>query len=77
MIRHGKDHLQPIQAVYHRKYMVLKPFNSYSANYCPISIKFGMLVNDVMSHMLTNFREVLSFHLGFIVFLVYFATPIL
>ena len=57
--------------------MVLKRFNSYSANYGPISIKFGMLVNDVMSHMLTNFCEVLSFHLGFIGFLMYFAKPIL
>jgi hypothetical protein len=63
--------------MYHRKYMVLKLFNSYSATYGPISIKFGMLVNDVMSHMLTNFCEVLSFHLGFIGFLMYFATPIL
>ena len=66
MIIDGKDHLQPIQAIYHRKYMVLKFSNSYSATYGPISIKFGMLVNDVMSHMLTNFCEVLSFYLGFI-----------
>ena len=56
--------------------MVLKLFNSYSATYRPISIEFVMLVNDVMSHMLTNFCEVLSFHLGFIGFLVYFATPL-
>ena len=57
--------------------MVLKLFNSYSATYGPISIKFGMLVNDVMSHMLTDFCEVLSFYLGFIGYLMYFATPIL
>ena len=77
MIRDGKDHLQPIQAVYHRKYMILKLFNSYSATYRPISIEFFMLVNDVMSHMLTNFCDVLSFYLGFIGFLMYFDTPIL
>ena len=57
--------------------MVLKPFDCYSAIFGPISIKFCMLVNDVMSHMLTNFCEVLSFHLGFIGFLVHFATPLL
>ena len=52
--------------------MVLKLFSSYSATYRPISMKIGMLVNDVMSHMLTNFCEVLSFHLGFIGFLMFF-----
>jgi hypothetical protein len=48
--------------------MVLKLFKGYSATYRPISIKFCMLVNDVMTHRLTNFCEVLSFHLGFIGF---------
>ena len=43
--------------------MVLKLFNSYSATYGPINMKFGMLVNDVISHMFTNFCEVLSFYL--------------
>jgi len=51
-------------------------FNSYSATYGLISIKFCMLLYNVMSNILTNFREVLSFPLGFIGFLVYFATPI-
>ena len=46
----------------------LKLFNSYSTIYSPISMKFCMLVNDVMAHKLTNFREVLSFCLGFIGF---------
>ena len=76
MIIDGKDHLQPIQAIYHRKYMVLKLFNSYSATYRPICMKLGMLLHHVMTHMLINFGEVLSFHLGFIGFLVYFATPL-
>jgi len=48
------------------KYMVLKLFNSYSATYGPISMKLCMLVNDVMTHMLINFWDVLSFPLGFI-----------
>jgi hypothetical protein len=48
--------------------MVLKVFNSYSATYGPISIKLCMLVIDVMSHMLINFCEVLSFLVGFIGF---------
>jgi hypothetical protein len=76
MIIDGTHHLQPIQAIYHRKCMVLKLFNSYSATYCPISMKLGMLVIDVISHMHTNFCEVLSFFVGFIGFSVYFATPI-
>jgi len=48
--------------------MGLKISNSYSASYCPISIKFWMLVPNVMSHMRTNLCEVLSFPLGFIGF---------
>ncbi len=56
--------------------MVLYIFNSYSATYGPISIKLCMLVNDVMSHMLTNFCEVLSFYLWFIGIWVYFDTPL-
>ena len=54
--------------MYHRKYMVLKLFNSYSATYHPICMKLGMLLHHVMTHMLINFGEVLSFHLGFIGF---------
>jgi len=48
--------------------MVLKLFNSYSATYDPISIKFCMFVYYVMSHIPTNFCNVLSFHVGFIGF---------
>ena len=54
-----------------------KLFDSYSATFGPISMKFGTLVWNVMAHMLTNFREVLSIHLGLIGYLVYFATPLL
>jgi len=41
--------------------MFLKLFDSYSATYDPIYITFCILVHDVMSHMCTNFCEVLSF----------------
>jgi len=63
-----KEHTQPIQAIYHWICMVLKLFNSYSASYGPISMKLCMLLPHVMTHMLINICEVLSFPLGCIGF---------
>jgi len=56
--------------------MVFMLFNSYSATYGPISMKLFMLLRHVMTHMLINFCEVLSFPLGFIGFSVHFVPPI-
>ncbi len=75
MILDGTHHLQSIMAIYHREYIVFNIFNSYSATYGLISMKLCMLVNDVMTHMLINFCEVLTFNLGFIGFWVHFVTP--
>jgi len=72
MILDGTHHLQSIMAIYHREYIVFNIFNSYSATYSPISMKLCMLVNNVKTHMLVNFCEVLSFPLGFVGFWVHF-----
>ncbi len=48
----------------------------YSATYDPISMKFVLLVKSQLIHVLTKFRKVLSFRLGFIGFWIYLATPL-
>ncbi len=60
--------------------MIFNSYDCYSATYGPNSMKRCMLVKSYQSHVFTKFtkfHKVLNFHLGFISFWVYVATPIL
>ncbi len=50
-------------------------FYCYSATYGPITMKLRMAVKVNVTHVLTNFRKVSCFCLGFIGLWVYVATP--
>ena len=60
------------------QHFVLEPLirrdvlDSYSATYCPIFTKLGMLLHHAMAHLLIDFFEVWGFPLGCVGFWVFF-----
>ncbi len=66
-----------MQVIYQNNIMIFNSYDCYSATYGPISMKLYIIVKSHRSHVLTKFRKVLSFRLGFIGFWVYVAMPLL
>jgi len=64
------------EVIYLRNTVFLIIFHCYSATYGPISMKLCKFVQSHLKHVFTQFRKVLDFHLGFIGFGEYLATPL-